>query len=164
MKPNPLVSLYHFTVAWTVGPEGLSNCGPRGGAYPKLRAEARSSHPRNCGGGLDENLCLCWSRRFPRGTRISAQSRPRNGDRLRTPPAERVVKENEADAEAADLERRLRNERGSSAGWAGLRFRRCSNFEAALHERASFPKSLALRPVGGAHRLRWRSGFLEGVQ
>src|SRR5580704_13329985 len=36
-KPNPLSGLYHLTTARTVGPVGLSNCGPRGGAYPKLR-------------------------------------------------------------------------------------------------------------------------------
>src|SRR5262249_46464371 len=36
-KPKPLSGLYHLTVARTDGPEGLSNCGPRGGAYPKLR-------------------------------------------------------------------------------------------------------------------------------
>src|SRR6202035_1634836 len=31
-NPNPLSGLYHLTVARTGGPEGLSNCGPRGGA------------------------------------------------------------------------------------------------------------------------------------
>src|SRR5580693_10657434 len=36
-KPKPLSGLYHLTVARTVGPEGLSNCGPLGAAYPKLR-------------------------------------------------------------------------------------------------------------------------------
>src|SRR6266853_923598 len=36
-KPKPLSGLYHLTAARTGGPEGLSNCGPRGGAYPKLR-------------------------------------------------------------------------------------------------------------------------------
>src|SRR5271156_4826011 len=38
-KPKPLSGLYHLTVARTGGPEGLSNCGPRGGAYPKLRVD-----------------------------------------------------------------------------------------------------------------------------
>src|SRR3954454_16586661 len=36
-KPNPFSGLYHLTVARTDGPEGASNCGPLGGAYPKLR-------------------------------------------------------------------------------------------------------------------------------
>src|SRR5229473_1095384 len=37
-KPNPLSGLYHFTMARTDGPEGVSNPEPLGGAYPKLRA------------------------------------------------------------------------------------------------------------------------------
>src|SRR6266851_1285098 len=36
-KPNPFSGLYHLTVAWTDGPEGVSNWGPLGGANPKLR-------------------------------------------------------------------------------------------------------------------------------
>src|SRR5438105_3232623 len=36
-KPNPFSGLYHLTVARTEGPEGVSNCGPLGGANPKLR-------------------------------------------------------------------------------------------------------------------------------
>src|SRR5580704_8124148 len=36
-KPNPLSELNHLTVAQTGGPEGTSNCGPWGAAYPKLR-------------------------------------------------------------------------------------------------------------------------------
>src|SRR5271156_1087359 len=42
-KPKPLSGLYHLTVARTGGPDGLSNCGPRGGAYPKLREGGWSS-------------------------------------------------------------------------------------------------------------------------
>src|SRR6202040_3509640 len=36
-KPNPFSGLYHLTVARTDGPEGVSNCGPLGGANPKFR-------------------------------------------------------------------------------------------------------------------------------
>src|ERR1700722_16698896 len=36
-NPKPFSGLYHLTIARTGGPEGLSNCGPRGDAYPKLR-------------------------------------------------------------------------------------------------------------------------------
>jgi len=36
-EAEALSGLYHLTVARTGGPEGLSNCGPRGGGYPKLR-------------------------------------------------------------------------------------------------------------------------------
>src|SRR4051794_2187091 len=36
-KPNPFSGLYHLTVARTDGPDGVSNCGPLGGANPKLR-------------------------------------------------------------------------------------------------------------------------------
>jgi hypothetical protein len=35
-KPKPLSGLYHLTVAPMGGPDGLSNSGPRGGAYPEI--------------------------------------------------------------------------------------------------------------------------------
>src|ERR1700674_4417449 len=58
-KPKPLSGLYHLTVARTGGPEGLSNCGPRGGAYPKLRVGRSSlSNPRRRDGRKSLSLLL----------------------------------------------------------------------------------------------------------
>src|SRR6202158_311447 len=64
-KPKPLSGLYHLTVARTGGPEGLSNCGPRGGGYPKLRVGGSllsSSKTRR----RDWRKSLYYSRRHPR--------------------------------------------------------------------------------------------------
>src|SRR4029077_12639998 len=60
-NPNPLSGLYHLTVARTGGPEGLSNCGPRGGGYPKLRvggSSLSSSKPRRRDGRKPLSLLL----------------------------------------------------------------------------------------------------------
>src|SRR6202011_538436 len=57
-KPKPFSGLYHLTVAWTGGPEGLSNCGPRGGGYPKLRVGSSCCRHQSLAAEASGNLDL----------------------------------------------------------------------------------------------------------
>jgi hypothetical protein len=96
-KPKPLSALYHLTVARTGGPEGLSNCGPRGGAYPKLRvagSELSSSKLRRRAGRKSLSLLLtARPKRIHRHSRRSTSDRQRARDGAAI--ADRVIEHNE---------------------------------------------------------------------
>jgi len=56
-EAKPLSGLYHLTVPRTVGPEGVSNCGPLGAANPNCTLVDRSCH-QSLAAEADGNLGL----------------------------------------------------------------------------------------------------------